>query len=323
MKPTADEAMELTLSEIAENCYMPEKEARRRPNTCYGYASSLRLHVLPKWGDMRIRDMDRDDVQAWVDSLVAECGAGGAWKAYKCLRQVINWAIRKWALFVANPTVGIEKPRMARKKTKALSQRSLKRLIRGFVGHEFETTVVFSAALGLRPSESYAIEWGDVNWRTGAVVISKSLHQLPGLVYESATKTTDSERELYLPAWALDRVHQIWAGLGRPKGRIIGDSKPEHVARRVKDFIKKERLPKATMKVFRHTWATIAAGAGVSIETVAAMLGHSGIATCYRYYIDLTRSAQRKAQRRVGRSVMGKCEDMYKGIDLSPLPACV
>lgn len=37
-----------------------------------------------------------------VDSLVAECGAGGAWKAYKCLRQVINWAIRKWALFVAN-----------------------------------------------------------------------------------------------------------------------------------------------------------------------------------------------------------------------------
>lgn len=323
MKTTADDAMEMTISEIAGGCYMPEKEARRRPNTCYGYASSLRRHVLPKWGGMRIEEIDRDEVQSWVDSLAGECGAGGARKAYKCLRQVINWAIRKWALFVANPTVGIEKPRMARTRTKALTQRSLKRLIRGFVGHEFEATVVFSAALGLRPSESYALEWSDVNWRTGAVKVSKSLHQLPGLIYESFTKATDSERELYLPAWALNRIHQIWARMGRPKGRIIGDSKPERVARRVKAFIKKEKLPKATMKVFRHTWATIAAGAGVPIETVAAMLGHSGIATCYRYYIDLTRSAQRKAQRRVGRSVMGKCENMYRGIDLSPLPACV
>ena len=69
------------------------------------------------------------------------------------------------------------------------------------------------------------------------------------------------------------------------------------------------------MENLRHTWGTIAACAGNPIETVASMMGHSNIQTCYGYYYQLTAAAARRAQRKVARSILGKtCDDMYKGL---------
>lgn len=313
---------ELTIKEIGRDHYFPEKERRnRRANTLYGYRSSTELHVFPEFGDLTIVEITRDHVQDWVDSDHFAGNPGGCEKAYKCLRQIIRWAIDKWGLYVADPTRGIELPRKPKHKIETLTARRLKRLVRGMVGCEHEPTFVLSAALGLRPGESYALEWGDINWRTGLVPIRHTLQQVKNLLFLYPTKTAKSERDLFLPQWALDRLHQIWVERGRPKGRIIGDAKPSKVARRIKRWIEAMRLPKITMQRLRHTWGTIAATAGNPIETVASMMGHSNIQTCYRYYFQLTPAAIKRAQRKVARSIMGKtCDDMYKGLQLAPVP---
>lgn len=308
------------LRDIAINHYLPEKYRRRRTHTADGYRSSLELHVLPRWGAMTIAEITRDAVQDWVDSLAPVCGPSGAEKAYKCLRQVIRWAICKWALYVPDPTVGIEMPRKPAYKPETLTQRRLKRLVRGFVGHRHEATLIISAALGLRPGENYYLSWSQINWRTGAVPINGTLQETSRGLMEYPTKTAKGERDGYLPQWALDRLHHIWAALGRPKGRIIGDARPSCVAAAIQRHIKRHRLPRITMKNLRRTWGTIAAHSGVAIETVAAMMGHSDVQTTYRYYYALTAATARRAQRRVARSVLGKtCDDMYKGIIL-PMP---
>ncbi len=73
------------------------------------------------------------------------------------------------------------------------------------------------------------------------------------------------------------------------------------------------------MKNLRHTWGTIAARNN-PIADVSAMMGHSNIQITYRYYYQLTRSAIRRAQRKVARSILGKTsDDMYKGI-IIPMP---
>lgn len=312
---------ELTISEITCDHYLPEKRHRRRANTVEGYESSLNLHVLPKWGALAIAQIDPDAVQGWVDELAHEIGPGGAEKAYKCLRQVIRWAIRKFGLYVADPTVGIEMPRKPRKKPQVLTPRRLKRLVRGFVGHRDEPSLVISAALGLRPGETYFISWNNINWRTGEVPIKGTLQYAYGRLYEYAPKTEKSERDCFLPPWALDRLHQIWVERGRPKGRIIGDRKPHSVAASIQRWIKKLRLPRITMENLRHTWGTIAANSGVAIQTVAAMMGHSTIQTTYRYYYALSAAVAKRAQKRVARMVLGKTsQDMYKGIVI-PLAA--
>lgn len=220
---------------------------------------------------------------------------------------------------MADPTRGIELPRQPLYRCETLTHRRLKRLIRGMVGCECEATFILSSSLGLRPGESYALRWEQINWRTGLVPIRATLQLASDGLHEWPTKTVKSERDLYLPPWALDRLHQIWVDRGRPRGRIIADYSPQQVSYRIARWIKTHRLPKITMRNLRHTWATIAAQSGVGIELVASMLGHTNVQTCYRYYYAMTRAAATRAQRKVSRRLLGKtCDDMYKGIILTP-----
>lgn len=315
MKITAEEALAMTIGEITREHYLPEKTARRAPKTVYGYTSSMNKNMLPRWESLCITEITHDDVQAWVDELaLTDAGPGGAWKAFKCLRQVINWAFAKWGFYVADPCRGIEEPRKPTYRPETLTERRLKRMIRGFVGCSYEATLIIQSALGLRPSENYYLHWEWINWRTGHVPIRGSLHEIPGLIYESLTKTPKGERDGWLPPWALDRLHAIWVALGRPRGRVIGDAKPSKVYRVLKAWASTMRLPWVGMKNLRHTWGSIAAKHN-PIEAVSAMMGHSSIQTTYRYYYSITMATIRRVQRKVARSVLGKtCDDMYKGI---------
>ncbi len=314
----AAEAMAMTVGRIALEHYLPEKRRRRRANTVDGYESSIRCHVLPRWGEKSLGEVTRDDVQEWVDELGGTpAGPGGTEKAYKCLRQIVRWAMDKWGLYMADPTRGIELPRKRAYRPETLTQRRLKRWIRGMVGCECEATAVLQSALGCRPGENYHLSWPDINWRTGAVPLDGSLQETSEGLRDYPTKTAKGERTGFLPPWALDRLHQIWVALGRPKGRIIGCLSPSQVAYRIKTWAQRRKLPKVTMKNLRHTWGTLAAQAGVAIQDCAAMMGHSDIQTTYRYYYALTAAQARRAQRKVARAVMGKtCEDMYAGVNL-------
>ena len=130
----------------------------------------------------------------------------------------------------------------------------------------------------MRPGESYGIRWDDINWRNGAVSVSRSRQYVRGEVVILPTKTRKSNRVLYLPKFAKDRLHTIWITLGKPKGFINPDN-PQNIARRIKSFCKHNKLPDVSMTNMRHSWATIAVEAGIAIETVAMFLGHSNIMT--------------------------------------------
>lgn len=309
----------MNLKTIAREYYLPAMEKRNAPDTTAGYRSSIELYVIPRFGEMELEQIEQEDVQQWVNDIAPECGPGGAEKAWKCLRQIFNWSMKKWKLRLWNPCTDVKLPRKPAYKPEVLTPRRVKKLLRGFVGHEYEATVILSAALGLRPGENYFLSWSDINWRSGLVPIRGTLQEVHGSLYEYDPKTAKSERDLYLPAWALDRLHQIWVALGRPKGRIIGDLKPSMISRRIQAHIKRCKLPRITMKNLRHTWGTIAANL-IPIAQAAAMMGHSTIQTTFRYYYALNAAAAKQAQRKIARSVLGKtCDDMYKGIEI-PLP---
>ncbi len=283
----------LAINAIALDHYLPEKRARRRATTVEGYESSINLHVLPAFGHMEIADVTRDAVQTWVDSMPS---AGAAEKAYKFLRQIIRWAIRRWALQVIDPTVGVELPRKPKYCPAVLDARELAGRLRGFWGHAHEATVVLSSSLGLRPGECYALEWRDVDMRSGAVRVSKTLQECRDGLVVYPTKTAQSDRTVYLPKWARERLRDLWRAAGRPRGRIIGDARPSTVKRRIARHAERMKLPRVTMENTRHTWATVAVAAGVAIETVAMMLGHSSIQTAYEHYIRPSKTIMEAAQ---------------------------
>ena len=168
-----------------------------------------------------------------------------------------------------------------------------------------EPAVVLSSVLGLRPGETYGMRWSDIDMRSGAVHVRRTLQEVRGLLHVYLPKTEKSERTVYLPRFALDRLRAIWREHGRPKGRVIGALKPSQAARRIKAWCRRQRLPYVSMYQRRHTWATIAVEAGAGIEAVAMMLGHGSINTTQQYYLQPTRKICAGVQALVSERIVG------------------
>lgn len=112
----------MNISELS-TAYINEKELRRRVSTVNGYKSSIRLYVLPEFGELTIEQITPEHIQEWIDGFSRP---GAAKKAYKCLRQIIRWAIRKYRLRVYDPTVGIELPRIPAYRPETLDAKELR-----------------------------------------------------------------------------------------------------------------------------------------------------------------------------------------------------
>lgn len=281
----------MEIAAIYENSYIVEKSAKRRPSTIKGYDSSIRLHVLPKWGSMEIEDIDPDDVQAWVDSFDL---AGAAEKAFKCLRQIIRWWIKKKRLHIVDPTIYVELPAKPHYTPQTLDAGELVEYQRGFWGHELEAFALLDSSIGPRRGEACAVDIRkDINWKTGAVNLGPSRQCIDGVTETYEAKTDKSNRIAYLPKYVLQRMKQICKG---KSGLLIGDLSPDTVARRIKAHCKKYNLPHVSLTNMRHTWATLAIEAGIGIETVAMMLGHTDITTAYNHYIVPRKSICQEAQ---------------------------
>lgn len=141
--------------------------------------------------------------------------------------------------------------------------------------------------------------------RSGAVHVRRTLQEVRGLLHVYLPKTEKSERTVYLPRFALDRLRAIWREQSRPKGRVIGAFKPSQVARRIKAWCRRQALPYVSMYQRRHTWATIAVEAGAGIEAVAMMLGHGSISTTAQYYLQPTRKICAGVQALVSERIVG------------------
>lgn len=287
----------MRIIDIYENHYLPEKKAKRAQSTVAGYDSSMRLYVLPRWGECEIDDINPDDLQEWIDSFDQ---IGAAEKAFKCLRQIIRWWIKKKRLQVSDPTMYVEITHRKHYTPDVLDATEVSEMLRALWGHWTEAVVICAVTLGLRRGEACALEWSDINLKTGEVKISKSRQYVNGHIITVKTKTEKSTRSCFLPKFARQRLRQI---NGHKHGLLAGDVSPDKIARSVKAQCKKRSAPYVSMTNMRHTWATLAVEAGIGIETVAMMLGHTEITTAYNHYIVPRKSICQDAQKAVERLI--------------------
>ena len=246
------------LFEEAAREYMDDKGRRLRACTLAGYESALALHVLPRWGGVELEAIAPEDVQAWVDGFELP---GAAEKAYKTLRQVVRWAIRRLGVRMYDPTAaGVELPRKATRRPRTMEAGQVREYLRALWGHECEAVAICSVA----------------------------------------PKTERSARSCWLPRFAVRRLRALRKG----RSGWLCELSPDAIARRIRSACRRAGAAWTSMTECRHTWATLAVEAGVGIETVALMLGHTDISTAYEHYIVPRARVCKDAQREVERLIM-------------------
>ena len=152
-------------------------------------------------GEVRLAELAPKDVYAWRLTIPE----GHRFEATQALRQVLNRAVA-WKLIDENPAKrGVPNPGRRCREQRPFDSWAQIRSVAERLGPLFGPMVVFAAATGLRPSELFALEWGDIDRRGGVVQIRRAYAN--GRVKQ--TKTRLSRRAVPLQAIALETLDQL------------------------------------------------------------------------------------------------------------------
>ena len=274
-----------------------------KPKTMLGYESTLRVHVLPVFGDRPVAAITYRECKAFVDALLRSGMAPGtAGEARKVLRLVLREALRGDAIR-RNPADGLRVPRGERDEMVFLTAdevlqladevanppRPLRHPLRAHP--QYSLLVRLAAFTGLRAGEVAALRVGRVNPLHGRIEVAESASEVRSELVYGPPKTY-ARRTVPVPEVLAD---ELLAHLGGrpPDPQAFVFTSAEGGALRHTNFYRRYYKPavhrsgldpRTRFHDLRHTAAALMIAEGAHLLAVKERLGHSSIqVTADRY----------------------------------------
>jgi integrase len=254
-------------------------------------------HVIPALGARKLRELSADDVDRWL----AQKAAGLSTRTLREVRSVLRRSItraqardkvkRNVVLLCDIPTGRPGRP------SKSLSLAQAEDVLEAARGRSLHAYVVLSLLIGARTEELRALTWSHVSLDSEPPYI---------MVWRSVraggdTKAKKSRRTLALPQRCVDvlRLHktvqdQIRCAAGQSwqehdlvfPSRVGTPADPADVRRSFRAVIKAAGLDDQswTPRELRHSFVSLLSDAGVPIEQIARLVGHSDTTTTETIY---------------------------------------
>jgi integrase len=155
-------------------------QPNRTPATHKCYADTIRLHIGPRLGGVRLAEFGSEHV---VGLYAALCRTGVGARTRELVHSVLRRAMRKaheWGRLRANPVLGVGRPKVPKKERTALSPEQARALFTAAAGHRLESLFVLAVTSGLRQGELFALAWRDVDIPGKRLRVRHSLEELNG-----------------------------------------------------------------------------------------------------------------------------------------------
>jgi integrase len=279
-----------------------------KPSTQKNHRHILGKHLMPRFGDLAIADVTRQEIQAYVARLNA---AGYAPKTVDHIHDVLSAILRtatKWGHISENPSRGVDLPILRTVKPKwALTVEQSSALVQAMPPLA-RTLVGLALLTGLRRGEVFALRWKSVNLEQRHLTVEEA-------VYEGAfgtPKTTAGLRRVPLSDGAVTLLTE-WRQQAKNthpdvllfstwSGKPI---RPENVLRRwVFPACDGLGLPRASWLTFRRTYASWAHEKGVPGKVVAQLMGHTNADVTINVYTQVMDRSLREAVATVGKELI-------------------
>jgi len=274
-----------------------EQDLDRKPSTLVEYCSSVRAHLLPAFGSLRLEEVTTEHVEAWKSTL--RVSNRTKVKLLTVLNGVFVRARRAYKLG-HNPIADVEKPRQRRSLAiEVLSPEEVMALVRA-AGSEQDAAIFLTAAYtGLRRGELIALHWRDVDFAGQAVRVRASFAggQLTtpksGKV-RSVPMAPDVAKALARLAERADWTgddHLVFPGVG---GHFLDG---RALSRRYAAATERAELRPLRFHDLRHTFGTRMIGKA-DIRRVQEWMGHADVQTTMKYlhYVPREREAELVAE---------------------------
>jgi integrase len=315
--------------------WLPVLQTQVRPQTFHSYARNLRLHVIPTLGGKPLQALKPADLTTLYARLLKsgradyKAGTGLSHRSVAYLSTIVGKCLEaavRGDLLMSNPARRAEVPKASstgrrHEGMRTWSQQDLARFLEQTKGHQHRPAWVLLATTGLRRGEVLGLSWTSLDLDAGRMSISRTLVDMEGdQPVWSDPKTGAGRRSIALDPGTLAvlravRVSQaqerLLVGSGyrdfdlvfaRPDG---GPLHPDRFARTFREQVAKNELPPLSVHGLRHTWATLALGAGVHPKVVQERLGHSNISITLNIYSHVMPAMETDAADRVAALILG------------------
>jgi integrase len=231
--------------------------------------SSEREHGF---GDVRVDRLDARTVAAWRKRL----SEGSAWHAHKALRQVLSYAVRSKLVADENVAQAVPNPEPKRREIPVFESVAELEAIAEELGGEFSAIPLLVGLTGMRPEEWLALEGRDVDRKARIVHVRRVYTDGQVKLYG---KEARSLRAIPLPAVASQALDMLPTRL--PGVLLFSGDKGGHLnlhewRRNVwTPALEAAGLAHRGPYALRHTYASFAIAAGVSLFELARFMGTS------------------------------------------------
>ena len=248
------------------------------------------------FGDVPLVELENraGEIAAWIGTLPA----GSRYGIVTALRQTLEAGVR-WGHMSRNPAkLAGPNPQPKIAEVHPFTQAEVD-TIAGELGDKYGPLVMFAGETGLRPSEWLALEWRDVDRKTGVVLVERSYAYG---VLKSYGKTARSRRRVPLSSRALEALDSVPRRLDK---RLVfpgvgGGVIDLNNFRRTQwhPALDSAGIPSRRVYDLRHSFATWALDAGLSIFELARYMGTSS-QMIDRVYGHLAHGAEDSARARL------------------------
>lgn len=164
------------------------------------YEQLMRVHIIPVLGRLTLKSMTPQVVHDFLNEKLDD---GLSTKSVNMLHGLLHQVLEEALnldLVVRNVCDRVKPPKIVSKKSVALNEEQLLRLLRTAEGERLEKFVMLAMATGMRRGELLALKWDDLNLESCVLRVRRTGGYVYGYGYvENGPKTDHGIREILLP----------------------------------------------------------------------------------------------------------------------------
>ena len=321
----------ILLSDWLDIWYQSYKKPNLRPNTQMSYERRIYQHIIPKLGSIRLDKLTASDIQQfYVEqkkggrlSQTELYGEGLSDQTVRGIHTTLHAALNKAIsekLIFRNPADGCRLPPAKAREMQVLSPEEIQRLLIQAKEDCCFELLLLELSTGLRRGEICALQWDDLNFRTGELRVERQVHRARGELVVSPPKTKAANRSVILPSPVLnilkeykETVASKWMFPSPVKEGSPRD--PAAVRKKLQTVLERAGCKKVRFHDLRHTFSTVALEHGMDVKTLSTVIGHVSSSTTLNIYAHVTDEMRRTAAVKIDQGI-GKAA--LKEIDVVP-----
>lgn len=270
------------------------KESTRR-----GYEITIRLHICPRLGKMRLSELDARSVQWAMDEIVKN---GGSNNTTRIAKVILSGALKKAEidyLVMPNIVSHVKLGKCQHKKKALMSLNEIQSFFSLISGNKYELFFLLYALYGLRRGEAIPLKWSDIDFEQKVIHIERQYSKNGMKLEVHSPKSENSCRELPLTP-VLEKCLQNIKRNHQDDDYIILDEygnlpTPYKVDWQFQCIKKRLGREDICLHSLRSSVATMLKDLNIPLKDAQEILGHSTPVITMQYYQQTTIDNKRSA----------------------------